>query len=128
MSGLTDMMAADLAAITATGYDLSVSATLQAAQSGGPTGAINIVFGDSTDSLQVLAAGVADNRAVPAMIVRSAILAILGRDLVEGDRFVVAAGANAGTWRVSASVPDEGDGVVASLRLDSHHSARKVQG
>lgn len=126
MSGLEDMMAADLAAINSASGDLPTTGTL-AGCDGLASGPCTATFGDNADALQVIPAGMADNRSAPVSFTRASVLAILGRDLVEGDSFTVASGPNAGQWRVSTAIPDEGGGINAAMRLDQIHSVGKQQ-
>ncbi len=126
MSSLEDMMAADLAALNSAGGDLPTSGTL-AGCDGAASGTIVAFFGDQSDGLQVIASGMADQRSAPVMFNRSEVLAILGRDLVQGDTFTVTGtGANAGQWVASTPVPDEGGGINVVMRLDAMHTAGKV--
>jgi hypothetical protein len=126
MSALFDQMTSDLASIAASGAELGITATLTAAQ-GGVSGTVSAIFGDSTDALQVAAAGMADDRGAPVTLIRSEVVAILGRDLVEGDTLTVATGADAGTWTVSTAVPDDGGGILAAVKRANIHSARRIQ-
>jgi hypothetical protein len=122
---LTDMMAADLAVINSTTGDLPTSGTL-AGCDGAASGTIVAFFGDQTDGLQSIPSGSADQRTAPVVFTRSEVLAILGRDMVQGDTFTVATGANAGAWIASAPVPDEGDGVNVAMQLDAMHTAGRI--
>lgn len=126
MSGLEDMMASDLAALNSTSGDLPTSGIL-AGCDGAASGTVVAFFGDNADALQVVASGMADNRSAPVAFTRADVLTVLGRDMIEGDTFTVATGVNAGEWRVSTAVPDEGGGINAALRLDKIHSVGKVQ-
>lgn len=125
MSRLSDIMARDAAKIHAAGFDLAVAATLTSC-AGTLTGTVYLQFGDPTDALGITVDGTADNRLATASAKRSAITTILSRDLVQGDRFAIATGAQAGTWIVSSAVPDDGGGVAIALRLDTVHAAAKV--
>lgn len=126
MSGLEDMMAADLAAINSDSGDMPTTGTL-AGCDGAASGTIVAFFGDQSDGLQSIASGMADQRSAPVMFTRSEVLAILGRDLVQGDTFTVSGtGPNAGQWVASTPVPDNGDGINVVMRLDAMHTAGKI--
>ncbi len=126
MSGLEDMMADDLAALNSASGDLPTTGTL-AGCDGAASGTIVAFFGDQTDGLQAIPTGAADQRSAPVMFTRSEVLAILGRDLVQGDTFTVSGtGANAGQWVASTPVPDEGGGINVVMRLDAMHTAGRL--
>ncbi len=125
MSGLSDLMADDMAIIHDDGFDLSVAATLTSCD-GSATGSVVIVFGDQTDGFAGDINGFADNRQVNASAIRSSVSSILGRDPVQGDRVIVASGSQAGTWIVSTCNGDDGDGLVMTLRLDTPHTAGRA--
>ena len=98
------------------------------------TFALTLTIGDVTDQMQILVDGRADQRQITGTgllaTIRAGILAAIGtvRDPQHGDTWTIAAGANAGVWSVVLVGPDEGGGVVLTLRREKRHevAASKV--
>ncbi len=124
-----DMAADDLESLVGDSGDLGIAAAFQ------PDGfatsmPLTIIPADSPDVLEMMGAGLADNRTMlttaSLAAVRAIILALTGvaRDPQAGDHIIITAPVvPAGDWTITAPQPDQGGGVVLALRSERIHAA-----
>ncbi len=136
---LKSQMASDVANVFLRSDDFAEAATFIPKGVANPGFACLVIFGDITPSISGMPIGVQESRPGQAFGNRAALRAGIGqilgqeRDPLHGDQVAVAAGANAGTWKIEHSVSDIGGGVTMELVLlvlyaPGGPNAREVRG
>lgn len=89
--------------------------------------AVSVGFGDLQPATEAAPIGEVDQVTVQATVRRSTWRAGMlahtspaaERDALRGDEIIIPSGANVGTWRVEESAPDDGGGLLLTLRRES---------
>lgn len=107
---LRDIMASDLSTIVGMTDDFGQAATLYDS-TGTLSGSVNVMVGDQTEAPFESGASIEIRTNMRIMATRAAATAILSREIRRADYFVIASGADAGTWTVDDVASDLGGGV-----------------